>query len=362
MKTIIKPIFKQILFKLSYKRRAFSVKSSWKKRFKKTAKFAVSLSKSEKKAYISKWKGCTKTKVNLATVEQVKGLIGHFNINIVPEEVFATDIEPLLNTEAEIPFFENKSTCEKWFGGTVFPTTYLHNINGICYDRDYNVLDTPLSYIGNVAKFPLIAKPNKDTYGGKGVVKINSMEELSVYISKYSQNYILQEFIEACCFLKDLTDSRPVSLRVCTYRSMSTNEIIVLNTTLRLGWNDRLDNETAGGIYLNIGSSGEFSNFALNSKYEKFEAHPNSRIKFEGSELPNYHQLISYVKILALKIPFARILSFDMILDKNENWRVFEVNILGQTIRFAQNYGVPFFGEFTDEVIEYLMLCYNKNK
>ena len=43
----------------------------------------------------------------------------------------------------------------------------------------------------------------------------------------------------------------------------------------------------------------------------------------------------------------------DLCFDKNSKWRVVEVNTKGITIRFSQYGGKPFFGDFTEEVIEY---------
>jgi hypothetical protein len=46
---------------------------------------------------------------------------------------------------------------------------------------------------------------------------------------------------------------------------------------------------------------------------------------------------------------------WDMSLDDQGRWRCIEVNLEGNTIRFAQYAGQPFFGEFTDEVIDYCL-------
>ncbi len=50
----------------------------------------------------------------------------------------------------------------------------------------------------------------------------------------------------------------------------------------------------------------------------------------------------------------ARLVSIDMALDTNEKWRCIELTPFGQTMKFAQDAGEPFFGKFTDEIINNL--------
>ena len=40
-------------------------------------------------------------------------------------------------------------------------------------------------------------------------------------------------------------------------------------------------------------------------------------------------------------------------MDSDEKWRAVELNLFGQTTRFTQYAGQPFFGEFSEEVIDY---------
>ncbi len=80
--------------------------------------------------------------------------------------------------------------------------------------------------------------------------------------------------------------------------------------------------------------------------------HPDSKQPFFGT-ISDYKDLITLAKNIAHKIFYARLLSLDLCKDAEGNWRAIETNLFGQTIRFAQYAGQPFFGEFTDEVVEY---------
>jgi hypothetical protein len=71
----------------------------------------------------------------------------------------------------------------------------------------------------------------------------------------------------------------------------------------------------------------------------------------------NRYLILKALKKLSLHIGsqifLARLIGLDVSYDKNGKYRAIELNTKSQTTRFSQYGGVPFFGEFTDEVIDY---------
>jgi hypothetical protein len=126
----------------------------------------------------------------------------------------------------------------------------------------------------------------------------------------------------------------------------------VLNNTMRFGIDGGLDNETSGGIVCNIDGNGNFRDYAVNKYGVKYFEHPNSGFVFKGKEVPFYHELLEISKKISNELILCDLVSLDMALDRNNKWRCIEINLGGQTIRFAQYAGEGFFGKYTDEVIE----------
>ena len=94
--------------------------------------------------------------------------------------------------------------------------------------------------------------------------------------------------------------------------------------------------------------------YAVDKYGKKFLKHPNSNIVFnEYPPLPEYEQMSTVALNVAKKIPYARLASLDLALDSENCWKVIEVGVEHQTIRFAQYAGKPFFGAFTNEVLDY---------
>lgn len=279
-------------------------------------------------------------------------LSSKLDYNIVPENLFAAIIEKELNPYKELSFFSLKNMYEKWFNNkAVFPKCYLHKIDGVFYDSDFKIIRN----IDNIIEdtdfdFPIIVKPSKDSYGGAGVSKINSKIELKNKISEY-QHLVCQELITQNEYLSKINNSSVNSVRSCLYRD-SSGSFKVLNNSMRFGINGGLDNETSGGIVCNIHDNGKLNIYAVDKYANKFYEHPNSLIRFDSVQVPFYEELNNITVDISNQIPLCNLVSLDMCLDNDNNWRCLEMNLSGQTIRFAQYAGKGFFGKYTDEVIK----------
>jgi hypothetical protein len=50
---------------------------------------------------------------------------------------------------------------------------------------------------------------------------------------------------------------------------------------------------------------------------------------------------------------FARVIGLDMCLDEKNRWRVIEINLNDMALNLTQYGGEPFFGQYTEEIIDY---------
>ena len=300
--------------------------------------------------YKERWSAFGK-KVEIDTFLLCYNLSGKVDYDIVPENLFAAIIEKKLNPYKELSFFSVKNVYEKWFNNKeVFPMSYFHKIDGIYYDKKFHIINGIKQFIENSTfKYPLILKPSKDTYGGAGVSFVKDKNELLSRINDYSF-LVCQEKIEQNEYLSEINDSSVNSVRVCLLKSRG-GVFEVLNNTMRFGIDGGLDNETSGGIVCNIDDNGKFRDYALNKYGVKYFEHPNSGFVFKGKKVPFYHELLEISKKISNELILCDLVSLDMALDRNNKWRCIEINLGGQTIRFAQYAGEGFFGKYTDEVI-----------
>lgn len=165
----------------------------------------------------------------------------------------------------------------------------------------------------------------------------------------YIHNLVVQEKLKQSSKISRFNPDSINSIRVCLLKV--DGEFVVINTSLRMGKDGSLDNETAGGIVCSISEEGKLNNFAVDKFCSKYFFHPNTEVVFDGEIIPFYPSLISTSQKIAKNIFNTDLISLDMCLDDKGVWRCIELNLFGQTIRFAQYAGKPFFGEYTDYVI-----------
>jgi hypothetical protein len=351
--SVIRRIGKYIYYYLKRKISFYSSTRAFNRRYKnyKNELFKINIDDNIIKKYREKWSKFGE-RVEIDTFMLSYNLSGKIDYNIVPENLFAAIIEKELNPYKELSFFSLKNMYEKWFNNkAVFPKCYLHKIDGVFYDSDFKIIRN----IDNIIEdtdfdFPIIVKPSKDSYGGAGVSKINSKIELKNKISEY-QHLVCQELITQNEYLSKINNSSVNSVRSCLYRD-SSGSFKVLNNSMRFGINGGLDNETSGGIVCNIHDNGKLNIYAVDKYANKFYEHPNSLIRFDSVQVPFYEELNNITVDISNQIPLCNLVSLDMCLDNDNNWRCLEMNLSGQTIRFAQYAGKGFFGKYTDEVIK----------
>jgi len=325
---------------------------SWKKRHKKIVYGSTSIKNQEKKHQIY-WKDL-KRNCDVSTLRISHKLTGKNDIRIVPEEIFATDITPTLNIYNEGKFQGIKSIYTKWFGEHYFPKSLLHNIDGIFFNDDLQVVtnEEVLEILKDI-QLPVVFKPNIYSNGGIGVEIVHSPKKLKKLVLK-NENFVVQEVVEQHEFFKKFNPGSSNTIRVFLYRSVTTNELHILGMAMKTGRaNSFVDNESAKGLVSRINEDGELDNFAFNKFAEKYEEHPDTDVKFTG-KIPQYYKLVELSKRVAKKILYLRIIGLDVSLNSDGDWKVIEVNLGTQSTRFLQYAGQPFFGEFSDEVIEYV--------
>jgi hypothetical protein len=294
-------------------------------------------------------------KVRLDTLRVCYHIARQADYRIVPEEIQASTLERCLNAGVFPHFLCHKGYYERLYGA-IFPHVFFQRIEGLLVDSDLRPIDaSQVAALLTTLPYPVVFKPSIDSSGGRGLAFPRDAKELSALLGT-GPNFVVQETLLQHSFFGEYNPAGLNTLRVYVYRSVRDESFHVLNVTARFGRGGSLDNETAGGIVASVNSDGRFRGFALDKYGERFVVHPDSGLPFEQSrQIPNYPSLIGCATRLAASIPLLRLIGFDFCLEPDLTWRCIEINSLGSTIRFAQYHGKPFYGPFTDEVLDYCL-------
>ena len=289
---------------------------------------------------------------DLTTLRLCKNISGIEDPRFVPEDVFVSDIEPTLITDTSVDYIGIKSFYNRWFEKGIFPADIFHRVDGQYLDPNLNAINREdLAKIANGISYPVVLKPNKDTYGGKGIEFPKNEGEL-LRLATDNNNYVVQNMIKQHEFFEQFNRGGINTVKVFVYRSVRDNKVHVLSSGFRMGRGGSLDNETAGGIITYIRDDGTMNGYAVDKYGTKYSKHPDSKLAF-NFKLPDYEGLISLSKRIGEKVFYTRIIGLDACFDENGDWRILEVNTFSQGIRVSQYGGAPFFGKFTDEVIDF---------
>ena len=290
----------------------------------------------------------------------------------VPEDIFYAILEPCFNEMNYAWVIADKCFYDKRFDSRLLPETILRNIGGDFLDADYNILTfAKAKALLESQRRDLVIKPSIDSGGGRNVVIVRyrdgrhltedgakfSLEEIQ---SQWRRNYIVQERMVQHSFFSDFNPASVNTIRVFTYRSPLSEDVVVLKTLLRMGVGElHVDNQNAGGISVGIRANGTLNSYACSKLGNKHLQHPSTHTTFANKTVPCFERISLIVRRLAQNIPTLRFLSFDLMLDKEGEIKLIEVNTLGQGLLCLQTFGGSLFAEYTEEIIEY---CANNKR
>jgi hypothetical protein len=291
-------------------------------------------------------------KVDMSTLRICKNISGHADERIIPEDIYVSDVEPSLISDKSVDYISIKSFYNRWFPDNIFPEDLFHRIDGQYLNADLQSCDyAELEQLSKKIEYPIILKPNKDSYGGNDINIVKSAGQL-LNLAKERKNFVAQKKIEQHDFFNRFHPESLNTIKVFIYRSVKDDKLHILSMALRMGKNGSIDNEAAGGVSTFIRYDDSLNGYAVDKEGNKYFEHPNTKIKF-NCEIPDLDELRSLCLTIGSKVFYTRIFALDACYDKNGNWRIIELNTYGQSIRFSQYGGQPFFGKFTDEVIRY---------
>lgn len=200
-----------------------------------------------------------------------------------------------------------------------------------------------------------IVKPSIGSGGGRSIRVYKGGETIFFddFIKKIVSydNCIVQEFV---CQHEQLASVYADSLntvRIITFFHDGKAE--ALSAILRMGvGGGRIDNASAGGIFVGIDSKGNLKNVAYDDYGDIFKEHPTTGAHFEEHYIPGFNKLIQLAEKLHNRlVNFSKLISWDFAIDYNGEPILIEKNASHGGISFHQMCNGPLFGDMTKEVI-----------
>ena len=295
-------------------------------------------------------------------------LTGVADYTYLPEDLYFARIERVLNdcnrAESEA---EDKNLLSKFVDKRYQPRTILRFIRGLFYNEDYKSISRiEAEKILATDHGPLIGKVATESSGGHGVksykfvdgiyTSSDNMKLTCSWIERNFSNFLVQEQLDQCDFSKKFNPCSINTCRIITLRSPWDGNIIVTKAGMRFGvTHDIIDNMGIGGLGIGISNQGELGPKAYTyNDLKEFRAHPVTGMVFAGQKHPQFEKMCDVVVEQAQNIPNFNLISWDVIVDNNNEVKIIEVNLVSQGTDLPQFAYGSFFGDNTEKIIEWV--------
>lgn len=310
------------------------------------------LSAEQKKAVDDKYKKYGFS-YSYATHELVYSVTGKFYPDIVPEDMFRTEIEIYLNDINSKYVLSDKNYFNIFMRDIKFPCSIVRNIEGVFYDHEYNIItkEKALEIINEYDK--VVYKPSMENGIGKGVELVDTTKQFPLEYGK--KNYVIQKVLRQHSALAKLNESSVNVCRMCT--AFIDGQVVVLTAALRIGakgaFNDNsISSDGMGMIVVGIDENGKLKERGYFSCGLSTPCNSDG-VEFSGYEIPNFDKMVAVAKKGHALYPKIKFIAWDLCVDENGDIVCMEYNVKGPGVLYYQYVNGPLFGEYSEKILDY---------
>ena len=280
---------------------------------------------------------------------------GVYSVKYIPASVYVSSIIFRLNNYQFSLAYVDKGFYDTLFPDVNRPQTFVKNVNGFYYDDKSPISkEEAISRCMNLKE--AVIKPTLFGTWGEGVKLFHTdngfIPELDMSVNdlftKYKKSFIIQSKLEQHPDLAKLNPSSVNTIRVMSYRR--ENEVIILYAVIRIGRLGKVvDNETAGGVKADIDlQTGRIKGPAFGSPTEKNMPQTDSGTVLDNYLIPSFPQVLDFVRDLHNRLPYFKLIGWDISVDTNGNPVMIEWNRSAELSQVAHG---PAFGDYTEEIL-----------
>lgn len=283
------------------------------------------------------------------------------DINIMPLEICATQIEPALTPDAYLDFYSDKNSLNISLPAGNMPAVLLRNIGGKYMDGNYNPIGID-SFLTHTVITPLVLKPSRDC-SGHGVQLIErrqdgyytkSGEQVSGtwLMQHYKKDFLMQECVRQHSFLAQFNPTSVNTVRIFTYRDIH-GIVHPMRSILRIGGKGaNVDNAHSGGMFCGVSEDGTLGKYCCSFLADRTGVFNGIDFEHGHYVIPEFDKIKNFSVRVGNRIPFHDLIAMDIALDYNSEPKLLEINTGGFSAWLFQFTVGSCFGTFTDEIMQ----------
>ncbi|WP_340077585.1 sugar-transfer associated ATP-grasp domain-containing protein [Leptobacterium sp. I13] len=261
----------------------------------------------------------------------------NFPKEYLPKDLFRPTLEYVLNKIEAYPNLTDKNLLSKHFIGIKQPETPVKNIQGTYFHNDKRI--SKKQALELCRKYDrLVIKPSIGSGIGERIVLFSVEGDLTDYkgmalcelFESYEKDFLVQEVIEQHKLLRLMNPSSLNVLRIVT--DLREKEPVILSASVRMG---RQGDIVSGGLYCGIKPNGQLNDFGYDDMFEKV-TETDEGIAFNAVKLSFFRKVKDAVNKLHPQMPYFKMISWDLAVDKDEEVILINYSIIGQEVKEYQ--------------------------
>lgn len=227
------------------------------------------------------------------------------------------------------------------FESSVFPDLVYYT-NGVWFKNDYQVIDEDEVRSHVFSKCDKVVYKIDNSGQGRGVTILNK-ENFDVRKLMFLGNGVVQRYVNQHPFFNEIMSKSVASVRLTSLIN-EKGETSVVDIYLRVGRNQDVHLKSSSHVRVSVDQeTGKLDKHGYLANWLQIYKHPDSHFIFEGQKVPNIKEFIQLAKNLHKRVPFTRVIGWDMILDENNDVKVLEWNGAHNDIKFSEALKGPCF-------------------
>jgi len=315
------------------------------------------LDKEEIKIAKAYWKSKGFKLDNTIWHQYYKGATGKFMKEYIPHDIFSSHIAPSLNQKTQWPALLDKNLSYSLFKDFQQPKRIISNINGFYLHDEEIVSELEAVEVCSKCNSRLIVKPSIESGGGfmvnilpiQDIDKGEIVEDILNMFKSYKKDFVVQEFVEQSPAMARLNESSLNTLRIMSY--LNNDGVHIISSVVRIGNAGKTtDNFKSGGVACGVKNTGHLKEIGFIQDGTTLTKTASGAVLKEVV-IPNYNAVLKMVELLHKRVPYFRIISWDIGVDKNNDPILIEYNTYNQSTKIHQIVNGPLFGDFTEEIL-----------
>ncbi len=280
------------------------------------------------------------------------GKTGIVDPSFIPGPVFHNIIKPCMNTGVFAEVWGDKSYIDFFLRGAKTVRSVVRNVSGRFLNERFELIDIREAQCIMEQYELLVIKPATNTHTGHGVQLLKRPYDLRSLHKEYRKNYVIQLPLRQHPELAKLNVSSVNTIRVNSV--LLETKARVMSAFIKVGQpGEFADNKGSDRYFIGVNPDGVLNDYVINRGLQKFEVIPSGYV-FAGRSIPNYEKVCAAIEEAHTALAHFGFVFWDVSIDENGEPVIVEANLRNPDTIVPQVALGPFFGKYTDEIMEYI--------